>query len=76
MGSPLRGNAFAAVLAAQAGRMAWWILKDVVLIAIVIIYEHDFMLLGDEETVRMLAEAIQGTWKTSDLAFLRNQIVS
>ena len=52
---------------------AWWTLKNKhgALVAVVIIYVDDFMLLGDESTIRKLAKAIQGTWGTSELAVLK-----
>ncbi|CAE7210799.1 GIP [Symbiodinium sp. CCMP2592] len=52
---------------------AWWVLKDErgSIKALVIIYVDDILLLGEEETIREVAETIQGEWKTSGLAFLR-----
>eukprot|EP00439_Symbiodinium_sp_Y106_P071215 s703_g12.t1 len=52
---------------------AWWVLKDTTgnIKALIIIYVDDILLMGEEETVRGIAETIQKEWTTSPLTFLR-----
>ena len=52
---------------------AWWVLKNQhgAIVAVIIIYVDDFMLLGEETTIREVAKAIQKIWGTSELVVLR-----
>ena len=52
---------------------SWWVLRDEkgIVKAVIIIYVDDFLLLGEEETVRDMAATIQREWKTSELTILR-----
>ena len=52
---------------------SWWVLRDEkgMVKALIIIYVDDFLLLGEEETVREMAATIQREWKTSELTILR-----
>ncbi|CAE7364368.1 unnamed protein product, partial [Symbiodinium microadriaticum] len=52
---------------------SWWVLRDEkgMVKALIIIYVDDFLLLGEEETVRGMAATIQREWKTSELTILR-----
>ncbi|CAE7387258.1 unnamed protein product [Symbiodinium microadriaticum] len=52
---------------------SWWVLRDEkgIVKALIIIYVDDFLLLGEEETVRGMAATIQREWKTSELTILR-----
>ena len=52
---------------------SWWVLRDEkgMVRALIIIYVDDFLLLGEEETVRDMAATIQREWKTSELTILR-----
>ena len=52
---------------------SWWFceMKRASSKALIIIYVDDFLLLGEEETVRGMAATIQREWKTSELTILR-----
>ncbi|CAE7325391.1 unnamed protein product [Symbiodinium sp. KB8] len=52
---------------------SWWVLRDEkgMVKALIIIYVDDFLLLGEEETVRGMAATIQREWKTSELTISR-----
>ena len=71
-GMRLPGN-----LSLRRGRTvtAWWILQDNAgaIMAVIIFYVDDFMIIGPEPTVKKLAETIQAMWKTSPLTFLTPQ---
>ena len=70
----LDGMRFPGNLTLRRGRTvtAWWVMQDHGgnVLAVIIIYVDDFMLIGSEETIKLLANAIQGLWKTSPLTFL------
>ena len=38
---------------------------------IIIIYVDDFLLIGEEQTIKQVVATVQAEWKTSDLTFLR-----
>ena len=70
----LREMVFPGQLHLRQGRTitAWWVLKNQagMIIALIIIYVDDILLLGEEATIRGIAETIQQVWRTSELAFL------
>ena len=71
----LQGMTFGSNLHLHRGRTitAWWTLRDDrdLMVALVIIYVDDIVLIGEEETIKMLAKEIQKVWKTSELSILR-----
>ena len=76
----LRQMVFPGQLQLRQGRTitAWWVLKNQagVIIALIIIYVDDILLLGEEPTICAIAETIQKTWKTSPLAILTSECPS
>ena len=70
----LRQMVFPGQLHLRQGRTvtAWWVLKNQagMIIALVIIYVDDILILGEEATIRGVAQTIQQVWRTSELAFL------
>eukprot|EP00439_Symbiodinium_sp_Y106_P003481 s9170_g1.t1 len=73
----LREMVFPGQLQLRQGRTitAWWVLKNQagVIIALIIIYVDDILLLGEEPTICAIAETIQKTWKTFPLAILTSE---
>ena len=71
----LRTMEFPMGMKLQQGRTvtSWWVLRNEkgTIKAVIVIYVDDFLLLGEEETVKGIATTIQREWKTSELSILR-----
>ncbi|CAE7251123.1 unnamed protein product [Symbiodinium sp. CCMP2592] len=70
----LRQMVFPGQLCLRQGKTitAWWVLKNQagVIIALIIIYVDDILLLGEIATIKGIATTIQEVWRTSELAIL------